>query len=153
MGKFPIDESEQAKIFYVSQDINWHHDSWIVLLVTEMTWRCNVGVSQWMNMHARTTCVAEQAWIPHKQCSISKGKPHWRFDEVTKRGIKSKMGLEFPLKACCERFKITILHNWRSTTVTQHTCLSHHQTPTRMRLGCATPLQLAYSLARLCISI
>ena len=49
-----------------------------------------------LNMHEQAACVVEQAWIPHKRCSIGKDKPRLRSDEATKPERKIYMGLNFP---------------------------------------------------------
>ena len=49
-----------------------------------------------LNMHAQAVCVIEQAWIPHKRCSIGEKKPRLRSDEATKSGQKIYMGLNSP---------------------------------------------------------
>ena len=40
------------------------------LASVEVSWLCR----RLLNMHAQAVCVVEQAWIPHKQCSISEDK-------------------------------------------------------------------------------
>ena len=49
-----------------------------------------------LNMHAQVACVVEQAWIPHKRCSIGKDKSRLRSDEATKPGRKIYMGHNSP---------------------------------------------------------
>ena len=57
-------------------------------------------------MYAQVACVAEQAWILHKGCSVDKDKLCLRSDEPTKWGEKHIFGW-VSLKAGRECVKIT----------------------------------------------
>ena len=103
-----------------SRDSVWHQDIWTLSMGIKMTrwdatlhWEtlaraeprssrmiwpiveANRMCRRRFNMHAHAACVVEQAWIPHKRCSMGEDKPHLRSDEATKPRQKTYMGLNF----------------------------------------------------------
>ena len=126
MGQFLIDVAEQAKMTYLSQDMWWHHDVWVVLLENEMMMKFDVVVSLTIE-HAHVGGVCGQTSLDSAQVMFGlrrRTSPQiWRSHIA---GQKMWIGLEFSFKACCERVKITISHDWKSTIVT----------PSTMFIGC-----------------
>ena len=70
-----------------------------------------------LKMHAQAACVVEQAWFPHKRCSIGEDKPRLSPTKPQSQDEKYIWGL-IPLKASRERAKITTLRDKKCRTVT-----------------------------------